>query len=374
MYYSSIRTIPWMKRGLTWMKINIQDRLVQEEASNFYPERFKSFLVFMSPFSFLFFISIITGTLIAISRSNWVYLWIGIEINLLSFIPLISSYQMFQETEARVKYFIIQAIGRGLILTRGIIAINVNLNAYTTYITSIIFIIRMLIKLGIAPFHSWLPHVITSIPWSLCITLATIQKIAPIRLIIIIVSKDLSLILILSVVIRAVVGGVGGINQSQIRGLIAYSSIGHIGWILSTVFCSTNIFLFYFSRYIVISIALIIIFINESLMKSNYFNFILLINPIRFILVIVVVFRLGGLPPLLGFFPKWIIITEISINILLITRIIILGSLMNLFYYFNITFNFVISMKPTLSRERSVSLISILLVGTRSISPLIIII
>jgi NADH:ubiquinone oxidoreductase subunit 2 (subunit N) len=81
------------------------------------------------------------------------YLWIGIELNLLSFIPLIASSSSLQETEARVKYFIIQAIGRGLILTAGIISTNPLLNDKLAPIITIIFILRIAIKLGIAPFH-----------------------------------------------------------------------------------------------------------------------------------------------------------------------------------------------------------------------------
>lgn len=106
---------------------------------------------------------------------------------------------------------------------------NFGLNNYAIYMPRVIFILSMLLKLGIAPFHSWLPHVISSISWTICMILATIQKIAPIRLLVIITPKDFSFLLVISVAASTIVGGVGGINQTQIRSLIAYSSIGHIG-------------------------------------------------------------------------------------------------------------------------------------------------
>lgn len=82
------------------------------------------------------------------------------ELNLLSFIPLIARKQNIQETEAAVKYFIIQAVGRGLILTAGIMSVTIS-PAQTYYTTiNLIFILRMLIKLGVAPCHQWLPRVI----------------------------------------------------------------------------------------------------------------------------------------------------------------------------------------------------------------------
>nr|YP_009974953.1 NADH dehydrogenase subunit 2 [Platynereis bicanaliculata]QNJ33927.1 NADH dehydrogenase subunit 2 [Platynereis bicanaliculata] len=328
----------------------------------------------MSPFSFLFTTSMIMGTLVAISSTNWIYLWMGMELNLLSFIPLIASHQSFQETEASVKYFIVQAVGSGLMLTSGIMAMNFNLNFYTTFIPGIIFMISMMLKLGMAPFHGWLPHVMSSISWSMCMTLATLQKIAPMSLMFMIMPQDFSLILMLIVAMGAIVGGLGGMNQTQMRSLMAYSSIGHMSWILATTFCSSNMFIFYFSSYIVISIALMTILMNENLMKSNHSNFMLPLNPMNFMLMMLVVLSLGGLPPLLGFFPKWLIISEMSFNMMTLTSAMIMGSLMNLFYYFNMTFNFIMSIKPDLSQKNAINPTSMMLCCLSSISPLALII
>lgn len=189
-------------------------------------------------------------------------------------------------------------------LTRGVIAINACLNSYSLSISNTILLIRIILKLGMAPFHHWLPHVISRISWIICIILATIQKIGPICLLIIILPKGYSLLMLISITIRALVGGIGGLNQTQLRPLLAYSSIGHIGWIITTAFCSINLFMFYFITYITISVTLITIIINENYIKTNLSNIIISINPLVFLLIILTIFRLGGLPPLLGFIPK----------------------------------------------------------------------
>lgn len=297
----------------------------------------------MTPSSLLFLSTITIGTIVTLSSSNWLYLWIGIELNLLSFVPLIANTSSLQETEARVKYFIIQAIGSRLILTAGIIASNPNIFSRIKIAVRIIFISSIILKLGIAPCHQWLPHVIRRIPWVICLTLATWQKIRPIIILIILSTTDRQHIIILMAILSAIIGGIGGLNQSQIRTLLAYSSIGHIGWLVSTVTCSYNIFMIYFTTYIIITCRIIYLFIQRNIIHSKLFIK-TKTSPTIFIIIIFTLFSLGGLPPLLGFFPKWIIINSIiSQRIIIITAILVMGRLINLFYYFNISFNYIIT-------------------------------
>lgn len=320
----------------------------QIKASNFSSERFNSFHSFMTPSFFLFISTTIIGTLIALSRTNWLYLWIGMELNLLSFIPLVARSHTLQETEARVKYFIIQAVGRGLILTAGVISTNPLSNFSFSPVIITIFVIRITIKLGMAPCHQWLPHVMSSISWFICMILATWQKISPMILIIILTPRETPLIIFIVVILSAIVGGVGGINQSQLRALLAYSSIGHMRWILITTQCSFNIFILYFSVYVLITVSLISLLIKRNSILSKLSFSVSRIRITIFALVIIVIFRLGGLPPFLGFFPKWLIINTLANNDLFIVVIVLItGRLMNLFYYFNMTFNFILAAPQT---------------------------
>ena len=316
----------------------------QREASNFPSERFNSFHNFMAPSSLLFALTLITGTFIAVSSTNWLYLWIGIELNLLSFIPLIAASQSLQETEASVKYFIIQAIGRGLMLTAGIISMNPIVAKSFHILIPTIFFVSMIIKLGMAPCHQWLPHVMSRISWTHCIILATWQKVSPLIIIIFFIPREFYYLIIATAILRALVGGLGGINQTQLRTLLAYSSIGHIGWMLSTIECSFTLFSTYFIIYIIISIRLITLLASNNIIISKIPNSVISITTLSFLIIILIIFSLGGLPPFLGFLPKWLIISELAFqHIFLLIIVLITGSLINLFYYFNITFNFILT-------------------------------
>nr|YP_009926557.1 NADH dehydrogenase subunit 2 [Hediste japonica]QNH92148.1 NADH dehydrogenase subunit 2 [Hediste japonica] len=302
----------------------------------------------MTPSFFLFMSTTIMGTLIALSSTNWLYLWMGMELNLLSFIPLVASSHTLQETEASVKYFIIQAVGSGLMLTAGVMSTNPLSNFSFSPVIMTMFVISMTMKLGMAPCHQWLPHVMSSISWFMCMILATWQKISPMMLMIMLTPRETPLIIFIVVMLSAIVGGVGGMNQSQLRALLAYSSIGHMSWILITTQCSFNMFILYFSVYVLITVSLISLLMKSNSMLSKLSFSVSRMSMTMFALVMIVMFSLGGLPPFLGFFPKWLIINTLANNdLFIVVMVLITGSLMNLFYYFNMTFNFILAAPQT---------------------------
>ena len=136
------------------------------------------FMLFsISPFYILSITIIISRTLIAISSSNWLFLWAAIELNLLRFIPILINSKKFQETEAAIKYFLAQALGSRILLIRRIsIWFNTSTPANLIYF---ILLISITLKLGIVPCHLWYPSVISSISWIACLILSTWQKAAP---------------------------------------------------------------------------------------------------------------------------------------------------------------------------------------------------
>nr|YP_009974940.1 NADH dehydrogenase subunit 2 [Perinereis cultrifera]QNJ33914.1 NADH dehydrogenase subunit 2 [Perinereis cultrifera] len=306
----------------------------------------------MTPSSLLFTLTLFMGTLISLSSTNWLYLWTGMELNLLSFIPLIASSHRMQETEAGVKYFIVQAMGSGLMLTAGIMATNSSSVESFHFFIPMIFFTSMILKLGAAPCHQWLPHVMSSISWGHCLILATWQKVSPLIMVTFIMPRNFYFMIFIIAGLSAIVGGLGGLNQSQMRPLLAYSSIGHMGWILSTIQCSSNLFLVYFMTYIVISFGVISLLMKNNITMNKVSNSMTSMNSFLFMMIMLTLFSLGGLPPFLGFIPKWLIIADLaSKQMLVLVSLLITGSLINLFYYFNITFNFILSNPQTLSRN-----------------------
>ena len=171
----------------------------------------------------------------AVTRSNWLLAWIAIEINLLRFVPIISSNKSNQETEACVKYFLAQAIGSALIILARISLLTIT---RITMWWNRILILSLLLKLGAAPCHYWFPIVITSLPWPQALLLTTWQKLAPLSLLCfscLTLNPFSKTLITISAILNALLGGIMGINQSHIRTLLAYSSITHIGWIISTI-------------------------------------------------------------------------------------------------------------------------------------------
>jgi len=265
------------------------------------------------------------------------YVWIGLEINLLSFIPILIISNIDSETERRLKYFLIQSLGSGILLIGCLVHLNFPNSLISHNIGIYILVFRLIIKVGIAPFHFWLPHVIGGIRWINCIFLSVWQKIGPIFILSRFFFNNTFFLFICA--INAVVGGVGGLNQTQIRVLLAYSSIGHIGWILVSIIFSYNVFFIYFVVYSLINLR-IILFINFFSLKGVNISTVIGFSSVYNFFIILMFLSLAGLPPFLGFYPKWIVLYNIiENNIYLLSLTIIGGTLINIYYYLAIFFN-----------------------------------
>lgn len=312
-------------------------------------------MLLLTPSSLLTFLTIILRTLLALTSSNWFIAWIAIEINLLRFIPLIVRTKLNQETEASIKYFLAQALGSALILLSSI---------SIWYITIIsnwwlpLLIISLLLKLGGAPCHFWFPSVITSLSWSNALLLATWQKLAPLRLICFptMNSTITNSLATLVASINALVGGILGINQTHLRTLLAYSSITHIGWIISAICANNpNSTIIYFLFYTIITIPIFLMLDSIKITRSS--QFLSLVSYSKFILlgILVLLISLAGLPPLTGFIPKWfIILTLINSNHIVLIPLL-LGSYLNLFFYLNLTFNGISSIRSHSTQTVSIT-------------------
>ena len=291
-------------------------------------------------------------TFLSLSSSHWLILWLGLELNLLRFIPIIIFSINLQETEGAIKYFIAQAMGSALILLGGIILLNAFIPIKWR---SILIIAGAINKLGLAPCHFWLPNTMAAISWFSCLILSTWQKIIPLIILTSLHIHEITFILVIAGALRRIVGGLGGMNQSALRPLLAYSSVGHLGWIVCTRTISSSSAIIYFISYIFIISPIIILFSKKNIFSSLQI-FSISKSKITFQLSAAILFiSLGGLPPLFGFFPKWIAIQSLaSRNRILLPLILIIGALINLYFYLILslpiilnTFNFKKLHKPT---------------------------
>nr|YP_009455655.1 NADH dehydrogenase subunit 2 [Saturnia haraldi]AUG90759.1 NADH dehydrogenase subunit 2 [Saturnia haraldi] len=283
-------------------------------------------------FLFILFFS----TFIAISSNSWFGCWIGMEINLLSFIPLISTPNNLMTSEASLKYFLTQALASinflFIILFKLILIQNFELNNFI----SIIINSSLLMKMGSTPFHFWFPNLIEGLSWFNNFILMTWQKITPMILLSYYFNKNF---LFFTIILNNSIGAIGGLNQTSLRKLMAFSSINNLGWMIFAIMISENLWLFYFFMYsFLISIMCFLFYISNTFFINQLF-----INNINFSIkmnLLINFLSLGGLPPFIGFTPKWIIINFLMNNKLyLLTLIFILMSLIIIFFYIRIIYS-----------------------------------
>nr|YP_010261320.1 NADH dehydrogenase subunit 2 [Gomphus vulgatissimus]UIB40227.1 NADH dehydrogenase subunit 2 [Gomphus vulgatissimus] len=285
--------------------------------------------------SLLFILSLMTGTLISISSSSWLGAWMGLEMNLLSFIPLMQKNKTPYENEASMKYFLIQAIASILFLLSILLAgmMDFDFNNYISYLMAS----ALLMKTGAAPFHFWFPGVMEGLTWSNCLILMTWQKIAP--FILLSYKIHMTMFFTTVIVLSVTIGAIGGLNQSSVRKLMAYSSISHLGWMISAMLINSNYWLLYFSIYVILNSAVIYIFNNQSIfhLSQTYYNN---SSPMIKFSMFISMLSLGGLPPFLGFLPKWILIQNMmSSQYALLILIMVMTTLITLYFYLRIMFS-----------------------------------
>lgn len=212
------------------------------------------------------------------------------------------------------------------------------------------FILRLLIKLGASPFHVWVPQVIEGLSWMNGFITLSWQKFAPFILLASCIKYSLKYLILGVVIFSSLIGALNGLSQSSYRKIIAFSSINHLGWILIALSYKLLSWFNYFVVYSLLLRRLIYTFFKLSLNRVSSRNF-LRLPQTRIIIISLLSF--GGLPPFIGFFPKWLIISDLitrSLNLTLL--ILILRSLVTLFFYLRLSFaSFLLSRKV---RARSI--------------------
>nr|AAP72113.1 NADH dehydrogenase subunit II [Craugastor polyptychus] len=295
--------------------------------------------------------SLLLGSTITISSNHWLLAWLGLEINTLAIIPLMIKTHHPRAVEAAAKYFLVQATASAIMLFSCTMSVwttgEWTITPYTETMPINLLAIALAMKLGIAPFHFWLPDVMQGITLPTALILSTWQKFPPVMLLLQISSStNLNLLLTMGL-LSSIIGGWGGLNQNQIRKLLAYSSIAHLGWMIAVSKLSPSLALFNFIIY--------------ALMTSTFFMALILLNvnttsdflmawsksPSITAFTLLLLLSLGGLPPLTGFLPKLLIAHKlVSENLMLYATVLLLSSLLSLFFYLRLAYILIITMAP----------------------------
>uniref|UniRef100_A0A7D5Q2C7 NADH-ubiquinone oxidoreductase chain 2 n=1 Tax=Trogoderma variabile TaxID=888089 RepID=A0A7D5Q2C7_9COLE len=288
----------------------------------------------------MFLMLTLTGTTITISSQSWMMMWVGLEINLLSIIPLLTNVKNKMESEAAMKYFITQALASTIFLFSIISMMESSWFMNKTQ-SSMVMDCAILTKMGAAPFHFWFPEVMEGLSWTSSTLMLTWQKIAPM---VIFLHLPKSMMFIVMIIISSMmISGLMGINQTSMRKILAYSSINHIGWMIAAMTSNQSTWIVYMLIYTIMTLNITMMF-----KMNNSFSIQQMINTMNNKKKMKILFSmnflsLGGLPPFVGFIPKWMIINEmINSSMFFMTITMIIMTLMTLFFYMRITLTSII--------------------------------
>nr|ACB38627.1 NADH dehydrogenase subunit 2 [Leiognathus equula] len=305
----------------------------------------------MNPFILIILLSGIgLGTTMTLSSSHWLMAWIGLEINTLAIIPIMSRHHHPRATEAATKYFLTQATAATIML------FSATMNAWLTGlwhiqelthpITTSMMITALAVKLGLAPVHSWMPDVIQGLDLLTGLILSTWQKIAPFTLLLQIQTNAPAIIIAFGIT-STLIGGWGGLNQTQLRKIYAYPSIAHLGWMALIMQFSTTLALLTLLTYFIMTTA---IFMTFKINKTTTINMLALSStkfPILTSTTPLLLLSLGGLPPLTGFMPKWMILQELAKQSLTpLATLAAISALLSLFFYLRLSYSMTLTMFP----------------------------
>nr|YP_009870307.1 NADH dehydrogenase subunit 2 [Melomys burtoni]QKJ82488.1 NADH dehydrogenase subunit 2 [Melomys burtoni] len=307
----------------------------------------------MNPITLIIiYFTILMGPVITMSSTNLLLMWVGLEMSLLAIIPLLINKKNPRSTEAATKYFITQSTA-SMILLLAIILNYKQLGTWTfqqqtNNLLLNMTLISLSMKLGLTPFHYWLPEVTQGTQLHTGLIILTWQKIAPLSILIQIYHLLNPTIIFILGISSIFMGAWGGLNQTQTRKIMAFSSIAHMGWMITILPYNPTITLLNLTLYIMMTIPMFMVLMINHSTTINSMSLLWNKMPMLMIITPMILLSLGGLPPLTGFLPKWMTITELlKNNCLISTTMMAMMALLNLFFYTRLIYSTSMTMFPT---------------------------
>nr|QJT43026.1 NADH dehydrogenase subunit 2 [Lactarius lactarius] len=290
------------------------------------------------------------GTTITFASSHWLLAWMGLEINTLAIIPLMAQHHHPRAVEAATKYFLAQATAAATLLfastTNAWLTGQWDIHQMSHPLPVTMITLALALKVGLAPVHSWLPEVLQGLDLTTGLILSTWQKLAPFALLLQVQPTNSPLLIMLGLA-STLVGGWGGLNQTQLRKILAYSSIAHLGWMILILQFSPSLTLLTLITYFIMTSSTFLVFkLNKSTnineLASSWTK-----APTLTALAPLILLSLGGLPPLTGFMPKWLILQELAKQDLApAATFAALTALLSLYFYLRLSYAMTLTMSP----------------------------
>nr|WJH18373.1 NADH-ubiquinone oxidoreductase chain 2 [Coccyzus longirostris] len=306
----------------------------------------------MNPYAKLTFtMSLLLGTTITISSNHWIMVWTGLEINTLAIIPLIAKSHHPRAIEATIKYFLTQAAASTLLLfssmTNALATGQWDITQMSNPTSCILLTTAIAMKLGLVPFHFWFPEVLQGSSLTTALLLSTIMKLPPITILFMVSHSMNPTLLSIMAIASAALGGWMGLNQTQMRKILAFSSISHLGWMTIIIICNPNLTLLNFLIYSILTSTVFLTLNTTKTLKLSTMMISWTKTPILYSTLTLTLLSLAGLPPLTGFLPKWLIIFDLTKQDLTPTATLMaMLSLLGLFFYLRLAFYSTITLPP----------------------------
>nr|AFS35091.1 NADH dehydrogenase subunit 2 [Cyrtodactylus marmoratus] len=294
--------------------------------------------------------SLLISTIITMSSNHWLLAWLGLELNTLSILPAIMKSHHPRATEAATKYFLIQVTAATLILMAS------TTNAWqtgqwsithTTPTMTLLVTLAIMLKLGTAPMYMWYPHVLQGTTMNTALLISTWQKFAPLALLYMTHNHLNSTTLLMLGLMSTTIGGWAGLNQTQTRTLMAYSSIAHMGWLITAITMSPSLATVTMLVYTMTTTATFLPLATTTKTMTDI-GTTWPLSPTTLTVTMITLMSLGGLPPLTGFMPKWLILKELTtMELPLVATLLLMTSLPSLYFYIRLAYLTLLTTPPT---------------------------
>ena len=326
----------------------------------------KSFKIFKIEYPVLILSSVL-GMMVMISSNDLMVFYMGLELQSLALYVLATfNRDQLKSSEAGLKYFVLSALSSGLLLygcsliygfsgstNFNIISSQLNSNEYVLTFGIVFILVGLAFKISAVPFHMWAPDVYEGSPTSVTLFFTMVPKIAALTVFIrflyvpfLNLIDQWQMIIIFLSIASMLFGAIAAIGQTNIKRLVAYSSIGHIGYTLAGLATGSNegiqSSIIYISIYVIMNLAL---FSCLLMLKRNdqYYEDIDDLSglsknhPLLSLSLLVILFSLAGIPPLAGFFAKFYIFKAVIEQSMYFLAIVgLLSTVIAAFYYLRI--------------------------------------
>ena len=326
----------------------------------------KTFKIFKIEYPILILSSVL-GMMVMISSNDLMVFYMGLELQSLALYVLATfNRDQLKSSEAGLKYFVISALSSGLLLygcsliygfsgstNFNIISNQLNSNEYVLTFGIVFILVGLAFKISAVPFHMWAPDVYQGSPTTVTLFFTMVPKIAALTVFIrflyvpfLNLIDQWQMIIVFLSIASMLFGAIAAIGQTNIKRLIAYSSIGHIGYTLAGLATGSNegiqSSIVYISIYIIMNLALFSCLLmlkrnNEYYEEIEDLSGLSKNHPLLSLSLLIILFSLAGIPPLAGFFAKFYIFKAVIEQSMYFLAIVgLLSTVIAAFYYLRV--------------------------------------